>query len=386
MNQEMVVKQESFMSPTTELGLESFINRLAWAKMLPRGMDAATAFGVVMYGLDIGFSAIQSLKSIALINGRPTVWGDSALGLARASGLMEYCKETRTMANGVMISATCEIKRKDDASPSIQTFTVEQAKKAGLYNKQGPWTTYPERMLQMRARSWAIRDAFPDLLQGISLTEEARDFTESAQHSVSRVLQSAQAEQDAKSFTMDEEVVDALKPTNHSSKEQSQEERMAALESAKVAAERGTESYKTFWQTSSTETKRLLLQKHEDLKLFAAEIDKTKAEQETQEPEIDETNDDEEVVDALKPTDHSSKEQSQEEHMAALESAKVAAERGTESYKTFWQTSSTETKRLLLQKHEDLKLFAAEIDKTKAEQETQEPEIDETNDDEEVIF
>ena len=49
------------------------------------------------------------------------------------------------------------------------------AKRAGLWTKAGPWQTYPRRMLQMRARSFALRDAFPDVLKGLISVEEALD-------------------------------------------------------------------------------------------------------------------------------------------------------------------------------------------------------------------
>jgi hypothetical protein len=54
---------------------------------------------------------------------------------------------------------------------------VAEAKKAGLWGKQGPWTQYPRRMLQMRARGFALRDAFPDVLRGLVTAEEAADYT-----------------------------------------------------------------------------------------------------------------------------------------------------------------------------------------------------------------
>lgn len=47
---------------------------------------------------------------------------------------------------------------------------------AGLANKGGPWKMFPKRMLQMRARGYAIRDAFPDILNGIITREEAEDY------------------------------------------------------------------------------------------------------------------------------------------------------------------------------------------------------------------
>jgi hypothetical protein len=49
------------------------------------------------------------------------------------------------------------------------------AKRAGLWTKAGPWQTYPRRMLQMRARSFALRDAFPDVLKGLISVKEALD-------------------------------------------------------------------------------------------------------------------------------------------------------------------------------------------------------------------
>ena len=53
---------------------------------------------------------------------------------------------------------------------------MADAKRAGLAGKSGPWTQYPRRMLQMRARGFALRDAFPDLLRGLVTAEEAMDY------------------------------------------------------------------------------------------------------------------------------------------------------------------------------------------------------------------
>jgi hypothetical protein len=55
-------------------------------------------------------------------------------------------------------------------------FSVVDAKRAGLFTKAGPWQTYPRRMLQMRARSFALRDAFPNVLKGLISVEEALDL------------------------------------------------------------------------------------------------------------------------------------------------------------------------------------------------------------------
>jgi hypothetical protein len=67
------------------------------------------------------------------------------------------------------------IKRRD-RSAVVRTFSEADAKKAGLWGKSGPWAQYPARMLQMRARGWALRDAFPDALKGLGIREEVQDY------------------------------------------------------------------------------------------------------------------------------------------------------------------------------------------------------------------
>src|SRR5690606_6210149 len=59
--------------------------------------------------------------------------------------------------------------------PIKATFSVADAKKAGLWGKQGPWQQYPKRMLSMRARAFALRDGFADVLRGLGIAEEVQD-------------------------------------------------------------------------------------------------------------------------------------------------------------------------------------------------------------------
>ena len=59
---------------------------------------------------------------------------------------------------------------------SSQAFSVADAKKAGLWGKQGPWTNYPDRMLLFRARGFILRDVFGDVLKGFKTTEELADI------------------------------------------------------------------------------------------------------------------------------------------------------------------------------------------------------------------
>lgn len=126
----------------------------------------------IQWGAELGLAPLQAMQSIAVINGRPSIWGDAMLGLVQGSGLLEYILEEITDDGQV---ATCTIRRRGQSHPVVRQFTMDEAKKAGLAGKAGPWQQYPRRMLQMRARGFALRDAFADVLRGVAIAEEVRD-------------------------------------------------------------------------------------------------------------------------------------------------------------------------------------------------------------------
>lgn len=150
-----------------------FANTICKSNLLPRDYqnNPCNVLAAICYGAEIGLSPFQSMQSLAVINGRPSLYGDALLALVRSSGLLEYIKEEIVDDN----KAVCTVKRKDEPIEIIREFSKEDAKKAGLLNKSGPWTLYPKRMLQMRARAFALRDGFADCLRGVSSAEEMQD-------------------------------------------------------------------------------------------------------------------------------------------------------------------------------------------------------------------
>ena len=143
------------------------------AKMAPKGLDTPEACMIaIMHGLEVGLSPLSALQRIAVINGRPTLWGDGALALVKASGLCEAIDEWIEGDKPEDWVAVCNLIRKHDPVPIERRFSSHDAKRARLWGKSGPWSDYPKRMLQMRARAFALRDAFPDVLGGLYLTEE----------------------------------------------------------------------------------------------------------------------------------------------------------------------------------------------------------------------
>lgn len=145
--------------------------------LAPKGFNSPEAVMVaVQHGLELGLAPMQALQSIAIVNGKPVIYGDTALALATSHPAFLDIEETVSRdgtADGHL--ATCIVKRRD-RSPVVRKFSEADAKKAGLWGKAGPWQQYPNRMLQMRARSWALRDAFPDALRGLGIREEVQDY------------------------------------------------------------------------------------------------------------------------------------------------------------------------------------------------------------------
>ncbi len=134
-----------------------------------------TIFVALEMGLELGLPAMASLRQIAVINGRPSIWGDAALALCKASGELEDFEEYVEGDYEDMV-ATVKVKRRGFSRPVVQTFSVDDAKRAGLLGKSGPWQQYRARMLKLRARGFALRDTFADVLQGLYLAEEAQDI------------------------------------------------------------------------------------------------------------------------------------------------------------------------------------------------------------------
>jgi hypothetical protein len=124
----------------------------------------------IQLGKELGVAPMQALQGIAVINGRPSVWGDLMWALVTSHPQFEDCIEEVTETE-----AKVTLKRRG-RSPVTVTFTQADAVRAGLWAKQGPWTQYPKRQMLWRARTFAARDLFPDALKGMVSAEEATDY------------------------------------------------------------------------------------------------------------------------------------------------------------------------------------------------------------------
>lgn len=127
----------------------------------------------VQMGQEVGLSPMAAIQSIAVINGKPSLYGDVGKAILLSNGChIEEDDVLLIKKNGY---GRCKITRKGHP-PCERTFSIESAKTAGLWAKPGPWTQYPERQMAWRAFWFAARDIGSDLLKGLSGLEEVQDY------------------------------------------------------------------------------------------------------------------------------------------------------------------------------------------------------------------
>ena len=162
----------------------------------------AQATMAVLQGLELGIPPMQAVQQIAIIGGRCTIWGDLIPALIWRAGhkIREWIE-----GEGDARVAWCEITRGDNGEIIKRKFSVEDAKRAGLWDTRpklkrkdntntwreedndSPWYRYDERMLQMRARGFCARDGVPDALHGLYIREEVEEERRSSDDAQDKV-------------------------------------------------------------------------------------------------------------------------------------------------------------------------------------------------------
>lgn len=165
------IARPSFEPQTFQEALE-FSKVIADSDLVPKDFKGkpGNILVAIQMGKELGVPPMQAMQGIAVINGRPSVWGDLMWALVTTHPDFEDAKEELSDT-----AATVTLKRRG-RSPVTVTFTKEDAIKASLWDKAGPWKQYPRRQLQWRARTFAARDLFPDALKGMTSAEETLDY------------------------------------------------------------------------------------------------------------------------------------------------------------------------------------------------------------------
>lgn len=213
----------------TEQGYLAIAQKLHQAGLLPRGkegqMDAGTAAICMMYGREFGLSPLKSIYGIAPIKGKPAPYGATLRGicedtssLGNLTGCLQGVGEMRHVAleepegDGVDAELGEALRRAvrrrlarlgwtyDESSKKwtreggpdvpanyrcgyaaykrkgrpvrVELFDSQEAHTANLLGNSGPWTTFPQRMLEARAVMFALKALYADKLTGLQPTVE----------------------------------------------------------------------------------------------------------------------------------------------------------------------------------------------------------------------
>lgn len=182
----MAISDDGTLMPANSEELFRLAEGFIRSGLLPKQFETVTAVVTGMqYAKELGLKPLTALRQIAVIHGTPSIWGDLPLSLCYASGKLEAIDEFYVDKQGKRIAfeegnilaekvaAVCRIKRKGEDWHET-SFSLTDAQAAGLINRAKPgtpWVCYPSRMLRYRARSQAIKDKFPDCLNGIAIAE-----------------------------------------------------------------------------------------------------------------------------------------------------------------------------------------------------------------------
>ena len=167
-----LIKAGNWLTATTMEQAIKVAEMLAKSTLVPKAYHGqpANVLVAMAYGESFGMQPLQAMQSVAVVNGMPGLYGDGLLAVCRSCSSWEWMQEA---IDGE--TAICTAKRRSEPEVTA-TFSVADAKRAQLWGKQGPWTQYPMRMLAMRARAFALRNLYADVLRGMGSAEELQDI------------------------------------------------------------------------------------------------------------------------------------------------------------------------------------------------------------------
>jgi hypothetical protein len=150
--------------------LKELATTLAKSTMIPAAFRAKPidAFVVILQGQELGLSPMQSLNSIVVIQGKPTLSAQLMLALCRAK-IKDFSLSVKQEAESVTVTG----KRGDDSFES--TWGKDKAAAMGLLGKDN-YKKQLVTMLRWRAISEVCRVLCPDVLMGVYATEEFQDL------------------------------------------------------------------------------------------------------------------------------------------------------------------------------------------------------------------
>lgn len=171
----MAIMREPAPPPVVALpGLEEFrtlermAGSLAQTTFVPKAYQGKPheVMACMLTAREVGIGPMAALRHISNINGKPVMSAELMVALVRRAKHRIWVDEEPSPEK-----ATVYGQRRGEAKIHLATFTIEDAQRAGLLAKD-VWKQYPRSMIWARSVSQLCREAFPDVLAGVSYTAE----------------------------------------------------------------------------------------------------------------------------------------------------------------------------------------------------------------------
>jgi hypothetical protein len=139
--------------------------------------SADTAFAIILAGDELGFEPMAAARNIALVKGKVSLSADAMVGIVKRSAVCAAWHVVATSATDCTITTT----RTGDATPTVLTYTIAMATRAGLTGSQ-TWRAHPEAMLRARCGAALARAVYPDVCGGLYEPDEAEEIKRGGRH------------------------------------------------------------------------------------------------------------------------------------------------------------------------------------------------------------
>lgn len=143
---------------------------LATSSFLPeklRGKEG-DIFAIVLAGAELGMPPMAALRGVYVVNGKTALESKTKAAICLQRGAALYIKRTEHTP----LATTWETLRRGESEPRSYRYTRQEAQESGLLAKDGPWRSFPQRMISHRALGWLCDDVYPDVVLGVANAED----------------------------------------------------------------------------------------------------------------------------------------------------------------------------------------------------------------------
>lgn len=166
------VEYERQLEPRDSNGAVKLARFLYDSRMFGNFPTPEAVLAIILAGRAHGLGAVQSLQGFHNVDGKPSPSAQLIIGLCKRHPSCKYF----TLIESTSTSATYETWREGDPQPTRLTYTIEQAKLAGLLDRKGgTWLRHPDPLLRARCGSSLGKVVYPDIVGGLLTPDEMED-------------------------------------------------------------------------------------------------------------------------------------------------------------------------------------------------------------------